>query len=99
MRSFAKTRERITDLLVSSFDIKRKDALFAPKEIEIILHTVLMEDGELSLPGIGTIAIVNTKEKVARNPQTGEKIVVPAHKALKLKTEAGMKKRLKETLV
>ena len=51
-------------------------------------------DGEVSLPGIGKIKVVDRAERTARNPQTGDEIKVPAHKTLKLSLGKGVKETI-----
>ena len=53
-------------------------------------------DGEkISIQGFGTFESVEKPERVARNPKTGEGIVVPAHKAPKFKFGSGFKAAVK----
>src|ERR1041384_4310994 len=40
---------------------------------------------EFVLPGIGKLVLVDRKARIARNPQTGAEIQVPAKKVLKFK--------------
>ncbi len=61
-------------------------------EAEMALNGVLknmvkaMIEGEkVSLLGFGTFSVVDRVEKKGRNPQTGQDIIIPAHKAVKFK--------------
>jgi len=38
-----------------------------------------------TLPGIGKLVVVDRKERMGRNPQTGESIKIPAKKVLKFR--------------
>ena len=40
---------------------------------------------EFTVPGIGKLIVVDRKARIARNPQTGAEIQVPAKKALKFR--------------
>ena len=40
---------------------------------------------EFTVPGIGKLMVVDRKARIARNPQTGAEIQVPAKKALKFR--------------
>lgn len=42
-------------------------------------------DGPVRIHGFGTFKMVDVKEKQARNPRTGEPVIVPACKKLKFK--------------
>lgn len=64
-------------------DITKTDA----KEMVDIVTTAItsaLENGdEVSLSGFGKFTVVEREERTARNPQTGEAMTVPAHKAPK----------------
>lgn len=38
-----------------------------------------------TIPGIGKLVLVDRKERMGRNPQTGESIVIPAKKVVKFR--------------
>ena len=40
----------------------------------------LAKDGDVTIVGFGKFAVSERAERVGRNPQTGEKLVIPAHK-------------------
>lgn len=40
----------------------------------------LAKDGDVTIVGFGKFAVSEHAERVGRNPQTGEKLVIPAHK-------------------
>jgi DNA-binding protein HU-beta len=46
---------------------------------------------EFTVPGIGKLIVVDRKARVARNPQTGAEIQVPAKKALKFRVAKAAK--------
>lgn len=52
--------------------------------LELIKNT-LVEGEEIVLPGFGKFEVKERKERTARNPQTGEMIIVPAVKAVHFK--------------
>jgi len=43
------------------------------------------------IPGIGKLVLVNRKARVGRNPQTGEKINIPAKKVVKFRVAKAAK--------
>ena len=45
----------------------------------------MIEGEKVSLLGFGTFSVVERVEKKGRNPQTGQDIIIPAHKAVKFK--------------
>jgi DNA-binding protein HU-beta len=40
---------------------------------------------DFTIPGLGKLTVVSRKERVGRNPATGESMVIPAKKVLKFK--------------
>lgn len=52
--------------------------------LELIKNT-LTEGEEIVLPGFGKFEVKMRSERAARNPQTGETVVVPASKAVHFK--------------
>lgn len=52
--------------------------------LELIKNT-LVEGEEIVLPGFGKFEVKARSERMARNPQTGEKITVSASKAVHFK--------------
>lgn len=54
-----------------------------------------LKDGEeVRIPGFGIFKVVDRAEKTCRNPQTGEKMVVPAKKAVKFSVSTTLKKEI-----
>lgn len=45
-----------------------------------IIHKNINNDKGIKLVGFGTFAVSHRKARVGRDPQTGEKIDIPAHK-------------------
>lgn len=45
----------------------------------------LVQNGEITLPGIGKLAVKETKAREGRNPNTGEAIHIPAKKHIRFK--------------
>lgn len=56
---------------------------------------LLEEEGSVSIWGFGSFELVEKAEGVARNPKTGEEVIVPAHKKLKVKMSDSLKKKLR----
>ena len=91
--------------------ISKKYALakrLAPKinlsitDSEILLDDVfdtfeesLLETGEVTIGKLGAIKLVDRAERAGRNPQTGEKITIPAKTATKYTPSKYIKEKLK----
>jgi len=54
-----------------------------------------MCNGErVTLSGFGTFRVVERAEQRGRNPQTGERLTIPAHKVVKFKTGKNLFERV-----
>ncbi len=56
-----------------------------------VIGAALAADGEAILPGIGKLVCANTKERIGRNPKTGEALTIPSHKAVKFRPAKALK--------
>ena len=54
----------------------------------------LQEGGQITLPGVGSIAVANRAERAGRNPRTGETMTIPASRTAKFKIAKGLKEAL-----
>lgn len=62
--------------------------------VEAMLDVIVdaMADGEdVKLTGFGNFTVVDKPERIARNPQNGSELVIPAHKAPKFKFSNAVK--------
>lgn len=57
---------------------------------------VLKEEGKIVLPNIGTFEVKDKAERTGCNPKTGEKIVIPASKAVGFKATKCLKESVNE---
>lgn len=63
----------------------KKDSEFAINTAIKVISDFLAEGEKLALVGFGTFEVVEKAERQARNPKTGESIIVSACKAPKFK--------------
>lgn len=66
--------------------------------VETFLDSVkegLMAGEKVTLIGFGTFGVVDTKEKMGRNPQTGKEIKIPASKKVKFTVGKALKDEIK----
>ena len=62
--------------------------------VEFIANSI--EHGEsVRVPGLGTFSLGDVAERNGRNPQTGEVLVIPAHRAPKFKFAQALKDAVK----
>lgn len=64
-------------------DITKTDAKEMVDVVTTAIISALENGDEVSLTGFGKFTVVEREERTARNPQTGEAMTVPAHKAPK----------------
>jgi DNA-binding protein HU-beta len=70
----------------------------AEKMLDALVNVVASELGKgekLTIPSLGTFQIKERKEKEGRNPQTGEKMIIPAGKSPSFKVAKYLKDAVK----
>ncbi|MBQ7705373.1 MAG: HU family DNA-binding protein [Selenomonadaceae bacterium] len=50
------------------------------------IKTELGKGGSVEFMGFGTFGVVDRAERTGNNPRTGEKLIIPAHKAVNFKS-------------
>jgi DNA-binding protein HU-beta len=58
--------------------------------IETVTHALVRGD-EVKIVGFGTFFAIDRAASETRNPRTGDKVGIPAHRAPKFKASAGLK--------
>lgn len=72
-------------------DITKKAA---GEAVNLVLDTIvdtLKKGEEVAITGFGKFSVVDVPEKEARNPKTGDTVIVAAHKAPKFKYASNVK--------
>jgi DNA-binding protein HU-beta len=77
------TKSQIVDHLATKTDVTKKVANQFLEELSKLAYKEAKKS--FTLPGIGKLVVVNRKERMGRNPATGEQILIPARKALKFR--------------
>lgn len=72
----------------------KNNATYLIDKVAEIMAEGLDRDGSVYLRGIGMFTVVDTPEHEARNPQTGERIMVPARKHLRFRASKVIKARI-----
>jgi len=75
--------------------LNRKQALETLVVLSEIVAACLASGDEVTLPGIGKLRIRSVAERQGRNPQTGEALTIPAHKAVHFSPAKALKDALK----
>ncbi len=69
----------------------------AAATVDLVLAAIadaLAAGNQVKLAGIGTFTVKDTKARMARNPQSGEPVPVPAGKKVAFKIASDLKARL-----
>ncbi len=69
--------------IAQKLDIPAETAEAVLKEFQNVVISQMNDSGEVRLVGFGTFKTVDRSAREARNPQTGEKLEIPAHKAVR----------------
>jgi DNA-binding protein HU-beta len=84
-----KTKAQIITEMAEAAEITKKQAKAAmDKMVEMAYKGA--KDG-FTIPGIGKLVLVRRKARWGRNPQTGEKIKIPAKKVVKFRISKACK--------
>jgi len=83
----------VVDLVAQEADITKKAASVAIKTVvKAIQDSLVMKDGMIRIPDLGTFRVIDKKERMGTNPKTGEKIKIPGGKAPKFSASSTLKK-------
>lgn len=77
------TKLEIARELAERKDMPLADAIKAVDGVIDIMKDAFKNGRNVYLRGLGSFVIKERKEKTARNPRTGETIIIPAHKEVK----------------
>ncbi len=96
------TKAEFAEKLAKKVDISKTkandviDAIFSTKPREGIIAVELDAGRDFTITGFGTFKTRQMKARMGRNPQTGEKIQIPARRAVSFRTGKGLKERVRE---
>src|SRR5262245_18695832 len=77
------SKAQIATHLATKFEMTKKDSAAILEEIAKLAYREAKKG--FTLPGIGKLVVVRRKERMGRNPQTGEPIKIPARTVLKFR--------------
>ncbi len=92
------TKKELILIVHESFDgrITKKDAAMVVDSVLEAAKTALLRAGELKLSGFGSFVVKKRPARIARNPQTGESIEVPAKLTVKFKASKILNELMKD---
>lgn len=92
------TKKDLTEKLVEICGLKKKEAELMLNTTFSLIRDELEAGNDVELSGIGTIKQKINPQREARNPKSGEKIIVAENKTLKFSINAGLKKELNKLI-
>ena len=82
------SKKIFVDCITGRTGVKKSVATDAANDIIYSLSMVLRAKGKVNIPTIGTIVVQNRKSRIGRNPRTGEQVIVPEKKTIRMKPSA-----------
>ena len=82
----------LADRVAEKMDVSRHEAQAI---VEMVLDSMveeLTEKGGILLTGFGTLSVVQRSERIARNPQTGQQVSVPARRQVRFVPGVALKR-------
>ncbi len=90
------TKEEMITLIAKDAKINKRQAADALKSFFEGVTTNLKKGKRISFVGFGTFSISRRKARVGHNPQTGEKINIPATKVPHFRAGKALKEAVKK---
>jgi DNA-binding protein HU-beta len=91
-RSMAKlTKAQIIAALADKTGMKKSEVAGLFDTIAALAYGEVKKNGEFVLPGFGKLVKVQRKERMGRNPATGESIKIPAKTVVKFRLSKAAK--------
>ena len=75
------TKHELISALAQKGNYTRKEAGCALETVSAVIADALTAGEKIHLPGVGTLEVHDRKEKLTKNPRTGEPMTTPAKKA------------------
>jgi len=86
----------LIDKVATVLGVVKKDAKSVVETLFDIMADAAYDGEDISISGFGTFKVVERKERQGHNPKTGEKMLIPARKALKFSASKSLKDKLNE---
>lgn len=84
-------KQDIFKTVAANLEVTQKDAAKYVDAIFAIIKDAMADGESVNIAGFGKFEVVEKAESKRRNPQTGETIMVAAHKAPKFKAATALK--------
>ena len=88
------TKSNIVDSVYERTELTKKEAAEYVNEVLEVMKETLEEGEEIKLSGFGKFEVRHKEERMGRNPQTGDEILIPERKVLRFKVSQVLKDEL-----
>lgn len=88
------TKSQILAALAEKSGLSKKDVANLMDQVTELAYKEVKSSGQFVIPGIGKLVKVNRKERMGRNPATGESIKIPAKTVVKFRVAKAAKEAL-----
>jgi integration host factor subunit alpha len=88
------TKAEIVEIVQSSVDLPKKDAIEMVDSVFEMIRESLEKGEGIKLPGFGNFVIQKKRERIGRNPKTGEKMAITARKVVTFKPSTILRDRV-----
>ena len=88
------TKTELVDSIAQDLSLSKADA---QRTLEVVLSRItdgLIRDDKVQIQGFGTFQKKDRKERMGRNPQTKEPMMIPASRTVTFKPGADLKSKL-----
>ncbi|HTW96304.1 MAG TPA: HU family DNA-binding protein [Candidatus Methylomirabilis sp.] len=85
------TKAQIMTALAEKTGMKKSEVMAMMDKVTELAYSEVKKNGEFVLPGFGKMVKVNRKERMGRNPATGESIKIPAKTVVKFRLSKAAK--------
>ena len=85
------TKSQILDALAQGTNLSKKDVASLIERMVELAYKEVKQSGEFVIHGIGKLVKVHRKERMGRNPATGEQIKIPAKTVVKFRVAKATK--------
>jgi len=85
------TKAQIMAALADKTGLKKSEVVNVMDAVAAMAYSEVKKSGEFVLPGFGKMVKVNRKERMGRNPATGEEIKIPAKTVVKFRLSKAAK--------
>lgn len=85
------SKSELLNVLAEKTEMKRKDVATMLETMTELAYSQVKQNGVFVVPGIGKLVKVQRKERMGRNPATGESIKIPAKTVVKFRVAKAAK--------